>query len=405
VAITTLFATGYEDGVAPDATAGVKGGGLYDAIVNASGQLTSVTGGAQRSGTYALQNACLANTASYAYKTISSTKVVARRYVKFTSFPASNITVVCDVSDGTNHCIFEIRSTGVIGARCAAGTRQTGPTLLTGVWYCLEAQIDVSANPWTMDWRVDGVTQTQATGAVAASTLTRFLTGQYATSNQDAYTVTFDDEIVGSWTVAATDWYGGCLQGVALSPASDTAYNPDPVTHIRGGGASPAVISGSNTAWQYMDDVPLPTGTSPTSDRINQDTIAAGDYVAMANTASTAQLPLANCVRATLAYGGDSATTNKGSSVILDSAASETAVYGTSGTPADMSETTVFYKSVIVPPPAAGWSKTEIDALRWRIGYSNDVTPNPYWQALQLYVDYPYRSLVWQPAPPTVALM
>jgi hypothetical protein len=53
----------------------------------------------------------------------------------------------------------------------------------------------------------------------------------------------------------------------------------------------------------------------------------------------------------------------------------ETRVVRQDGTPSsvqagDMSETSLFVRGGIVAPPAAGWTLTELDALKARVGYS-----------------------------------
>ena len=52
----------------------------------------------------------------------------------------------------------------------------------------------------------------------------------------------------------------------------------------------------------------------------------------------------------------------------------------------DMSQVTLRYASTIVPPPAGTWTAGAVNALTARIGFSTDVTPNPYWDALMLEV-------------------
>ena len=51
-----------------------------------------------------------------------------------------------------------------------------------------------------------------------------------------------------------------------------------------------------------------------------------------------------------------------------------------------MSEATAFYKSAIIAPAAAAWTPSAVNGLRARIGYSSDVTGNPYWDSLLLEV-------------------
>ncbi|HLQ48826.1 MAG TPA: hypothetical protein VK233_07615, partial [Candidatus Dormibacteraeota bacterium] len=44
------------------------------------------------------------------------------------------------------------------------------------------------------------------------------------------------------------------------------------------------------------------------------------------------------------------------------------------------------YASVIVAPASVPWTQAAVNGLLGRIGFSTDVTPNPYWDALLLEV-------------------
>jgi hypothetical protein len=41
---------------------------------------------------------------------------------------------------------------------------------------------------------------------------------------------------------------------------------------------------------------------------------------------------------------------------------------------------------VILAPAAATWTPATVNGLKARVGYSTDVTPNPYWDGLLLEV-------------------
>jgi hypothetical protein len=77
---------------------------------------------------------------------------------------------------------------------------------------------------------------------------------------------------------------------------------------------------------------------------------------------------------------------DEGACIIKRSDDTEIAIWGSPAARADYSESSMFYKSAIITPPAGGWTQAEINALRARIGYSNDVSPVPYWENLLIEV-------------------
>ncbi len=389
--VAPVYNTGFEHGVAS-----VNGGGLADGLQGVVGTNVDIVTGNARTGTYSLLTAPSATAAGQWRKTLATPNIVVGRfYIKVTVLPGAGTTGVGaelnTVTTGLQPRIRLKELSGTVYFQVAIGSTaigSDGPTITVGVWYRVDWLVDVSTATWNLLCRIDGGTEFGGTSVQAsADTVNSFRLGQGGTTGP-AFTAYYDDVIV-SQTLA--DYPIGPGEGRAIWPIADGTHNPATPDCIRGGGASPALISGSNVAWQYMDDSPFPSGTSPTTDRINQDTATGAHpthYVEMTfSQMAGANRLRVNGVEGLLAYGGDSATTNKGSTVVIDRAGTETAVYGTSATPADMSETSVFYKSAKITMPGAGWNLQEVNALKMRIGYSNDVSPNPYWQALMLEID------------------
>ena len=63
-------------------------------------------------------------------------------------------------------------------------------TIVAGQWYTVDLDINTSANPWVVNWRLDGVAQTAYTCAVAASDIIGCAFGWNANATAD---VVFDD--------------------------------------------------------------------------------------------------------------------------------------------------------------------------------------------------------------------
>jgi hypothetical protein len=49
--------------------------------------------------------------------------------------------------------------------------------------------------------------------------------------------------------------------------------------------------------------------------------------------------------------------------------------------------TTLVYKSAMVTPAASAWTTSALNGLVARVGFSTDVNPVPFWDALQLEYD------------------
>jgi len=252
----------------------------------------------------------------------------------------------------------------------------SGVTVVANTWYRVDMKVDVSANPKLYDWQIDGVAQTQISKAEVATILS---TLGFGTDIAQTLTCYYEDAFI---SVTASDYPIGAGEIKSLSPDADGTHSPATPDCIRGGGVSPALINGGNTAFQYMDDVPFPTGASPTTDRINQDITTGHTTHYVEVTFPDIAETVINGVQGELAYGGDSTTANNGATLAVRSDATEITIFA-----GDMSETSVFYKSAIVTAPGGGWTQAEVNALKMRLGKSSDITPNPFWQALMFEYD------------------
>jgi hypothetical protein len=375
---TPVYTTGFGHGVVS-----VNGGGLFSQI---SGTPTVVTSPARASGR-SLQVVASGAVARARTKTLGTPTVgVFRVYVLLDSLPAADAKVIhVNATTGNYPTLWFKQSTGTWAARWADGDAlvDSGITVTANQWYRWDAKVDVSANPKLYDWQIEGTPQTQISKAETATTL---IACGFGTDLAQTFTCYYTDVFI---SVTAGDYPIGAAETHFLSPDGDGTHSPATPDCIRGGGASPALISGSNLAYQYMDDVPFPSGAAPTTDRIYQDiaTSHANHYVEM-TIADIVGSPTINGVMALLAYGGTSSTANNGGTSVIRSDATEIGVNGTIAAPADMSETNVFYKIVIVTAPGGGWTPSEVNALKFRIGGSTDINPLPTWQALGIEADY-----------------
>ena len=72
---------------------------------------------------------------------------------------------------------------------------------------------------------------------------------------------------------------------------------------------------------------------------------------------------------------------NNGKTSVFDGS-NETVVYSGS-----MNTTSLSYKAAVIGPTGGSWTRSELNGLAARVGYSSDTSPMPYWNALMVEVD------------------
>ena len=363
---TLIYDTGFEFGVA---TLTTNGGGIADAV---SGTL-SIQSTTKRSGSYALKiNPSAA--AGYWRKTIASSSViVCRFYINYTTFPSSNIALVrFGLASGGPWYIY-IDSSKVLHAYYSGAANVTGATLSnTGQWYRIEVKLDVSGATHKFDWRVDGTDQSQATQAASATTCNSIGHGDSATGTYEAY---FDDLAV---SATSGDYPIGVGAVEGLVPTSDGTHNAG--TNVMEDASGNDINGSSVYAYAQVDEVPMSESTT----YVKQSATGTSNYVEV-NFADTSNSTIQG-VTAILAYKSAGTSANEGATTIIGDTTDT--LYGDPTTRADYSESSVFYKSIIVTPPGGGWTQAKVNALKSRMGYSNDVSPVPYWCNLMIEVAY-----------------
>ena len=289
-----------------------------------------------------------------------------RLYLRLASLPAADVAELLSVDAAAGN---DLR----IGYR-ASGSRLTirfGNAAVTaasssvnaGTWYRLGLRLTADTNPRTADWQIDGVPQTSISSVGAASVVNTLRFG--STVNADAYTANYDDVVI---SATAGDYPLGAGSVVALRPnGMGTSVTPGSFLHEDGSAID------ANT-YIRLDDDPLSTAT----DYVRQATIGPGDYVEL-TLADTAAACIAG-VSAIVAYHAAGTPVDNGKASIFDGATERIVFSG------DMSQTALQYASVSVAPAAGSWTTSAVNALQARIGYSSDVTPNPYWDAVMLEV-------------------
>lgn len=359
-AVTAVFLTGIDQGVASSTLRGV--------FTTITGAGVSADAATPRYGAYSLRTAP-ANAAAYASATLSGTgnTAVVRFAVRLASLPAATVNLFAVVpSAGSSGFLVYNAATGRLGVRWGTGAIvDSGVAPAAGTWYVIDLRA-VTTNPRTLNWRVDGADQAQASLAATAANVSSIGFGTTATNV--TYTANFDD-IIASRTSADYPIGNGKVlslvpdgMGTHLNPAQ---FQNDDNTAIN-----------ANT-WNRVDEVPQ----NSTADYIKQITIGTTSYIELTFPDTTETC--INAVGAVVAYHSSAAAGNNGRTYIR-SGATQTTVYSGS-----MGVTALTYRSVMVLSGAGAWTPALLNALVARVGYSSDVTPFPYWDALLLAYDVP----------------
>jgi hypothetical protein len=385
---TPIWLTGFEYGVATPVT---NGSGIADWVDGTP----TIQDTIKRSGSYALKIDPTAATEAIS-KNISGTPtiVVGRFYFYFGTLPSATIDRIFSVDTTAYyiHCAFGYdQSVNKLYANIgSSGDTYWATTLAVDTWYRVDFRANCSGTTWTMDWQVNGVAQTQVSIFVGAA-------DTFATTNvgvQDTGTcVLYFDDIVMSATTG--DYPIGAGQVDALLPTSDGTHNNS--ANVMEDASGNDIDGATYFAYQQVDEVPM----SETTTRIQQSTAGTTKYVEIQFADQASAYTAYHGVIGILAYMSASTATNQGGCVVRDNTGTETPIWGNSAARADYSESSMYYKSAIVTVPAGGWTQAEINALRARMGYSNDVSPVPYWCNLLLEVAHSgVEVVVGQPVAP-----
>ena len=353
-----IVVTGFEHGLAT-ATAKLPFSAVAGSSVSADNALA-------RTGTYSLRVADTGSGANNASLALGTDTAVVRLYLRLPSLPATDVTELfkLDAAAGNDPRVGYQASSDRFTFRFAnAAVTLSTSTVAPNTWYRFDLRFVASTNPRTADWQVDGVAQTSISATGNATTINALRLG--STVSADALTANYDDVI-------------------ASDTAADYPLGPGTVLPIRPSGLG----TGNNVGSFQNDDGSTIDGStagrlaeSPMDDAttyVRQQTIGTGDYVEL-------QLDdvAATCVTgvsALLAYHAAGSAADRGTASLYDGSTQRVIYDG------DMSQAAIRYAATMVSPAASAWTVSAVNGLKARIGYSSDVTPNPYWDSLLLEV-------------------
>jgi hypothetical protein len=284
--VATLVAcTGFGFGTTAGWATGNAGNKIFDAVVGTP----TITTSTPRTGTYCLEISASAATEGVRWTTdtlgTSKTHLVMVGYVYFpTSLPGADFDLMQLQCVGPNYIVVFRASDSKICVGIPGGSLTAGPVVTTNTWYRIDVHMDLSANPHTIDWRIDGTVQAQFSNASAADTVAAADLGP--TLAAQTGTIRCAD-----WAVSVTsgDYPLGGTKVVLLKP--DTGGSLDVATINTAewntfAGATPTLSAwNATTALGAIDEIPVGLGAS--ADGFCRITGTDADYVGIPMTTYT----------------------------------------------------------------------------------------------------------------------
>ena len=356
-----VWMTGFEHGVGSDQLDGVFDQIEHDVTIDSS---------VVRSGAY---SARLPHDGKLKLKdSLSPTSTLVLRFaLRFSALPTSDGELL-EVHSGGDHArLGYIRGLNSLYVRWNSNVYATS-TVVAGTWYVIDMRISLAADPRTIEWRIDGVSQPVATRSQSSGTISEI---EWINKPDNAL-LNLDDMIV-SYTAGEYPIGNGKILG--LRPDGMGTSNPLGVLKENGIGDL-----GANT-YQLLDDVPM-TSTADYVNQIDKNTSAYGE-VTFQDTSET-------CVRAVMGIVGQGEQDDDnvhGKTVSRDGSVERVVFDGSVGKKLE-------HRWAMVTPAAATWTTAAVNGLRMRFGYSNNAKlgedkKNPRWQSLfyeyAVHLDFP----------------
>lgn len=383
MAPTPLYLNGFENRVF--AVGGITADGLWGAAT-----LTGITPSADtvHRGSGALSMKCAVpgggatSQASMQANISAQTKLAYRFYFRKSGDPSQTNSYIALVSPaGSTFFLLLHRTDGALQLLSTGGTSPTNggvsSVLNNDQWYLIDVTVDVSTTSYVARLFIDG---TQVSGdatitGAAAGSLTRVNIGKVQSgTNTTAFDLFFDDFIIGT-AADLTDTFGATDGIVALLPDGDGTHSPSPPTAGRFKDVGGTDISGSNPAWDNVDSGDL----TQTAERISQPVAAASEYleITMGTATLSASAPVAVQGEVGLNTDGTNAFTAKSS---VYNGSTENVIFNGDWS---IAAGTKVYKRALVTVA----NQSELDGLKWRIGFGSSQPATPYWEALMVEVD------------------
>lgn len=332
-------------------------------------------------------------TAGAAYlqvKLNSQTKAVARFAITFNTLPSADTRLAAFIPAAGSFCALGFRASDAkLLGRFGTGAPVTSAvSVTTGVRYVVDILADVSSGTRSVSVQVTdsstGITTDlgSQTTAVAASTIPSFRFGSSVSTETITGDIQYDDLVL---TETDTDYPLGDGEVLAFSPARDGTHSV--VSGHFKINNSTNITGAETTLFQNVDDSDL----TSTTDRLTQNTTGTSEYLELRPPADIVETRTPQAVNVVAALRNESQTTaNNISLKVLSGANTDNFING-----ASLASTAHIYfsKCYAAPPGGGAWSKSAIEALLFRYGFSSDPSPVPALHGLMLEVAYPAAAV------------
>lgn len=309
------------------------------------------------------------------YLYIASAPIASGVVTGFTAPAIGTLGLAYKTTDSKWYAAFDDGTTVTYGA--------TGVTLATGAQIRIDIKANVSANPWLIDVSADGVALGQASFVHAAGSLVYYHCGAGLFRAVNTFDLFHDDLIL---STTAGDYPIGAGYVLSYIPDADGTHNVAGADDFERTFTGTDIINGVTTAWQLVDERPLPTTEVDFINIIAPPNST--DYVEITYEDS-AETSAPRAVEALITYHSATGAGNNNLQVTLrDSGGGTTAdiFNGNAKSGATISYNRAHFSTI--PGTASAWTTVAFNALRSRI-LSSDAAPDVYLDALMLEAEFP----------------
>lgn len=192
--------------------------------------------------------------------------LIVRFRLRFTTLPSVSGFNILHLGSNTGTGVF-LGASNTITSSANGSTGSGGIVVVSGVVYAIDVKIDKRTNPWTADVQVNGVPCSQATSGVAGSTSAeQILIGtQQGFGTAITADILFDDVLI---STTEADYPIGPGFVDPFVPTADGTHNIAGVGDFERGNTAVDILNATTTAFQLIDDVPMPSGTVDEADNI-----------------------------------------------------------------------------------------------------------------------------------------
>ena len=316
-----------------------------------------------------------------------------RHYLYFDAVSqATDVTLVLGTVAVANNFVLVLKTTNVIEASFGSGVAaSSSAAIAANEWIGVECQVDMSANPHTIKWRMwrastGWVSQSGGTRATSADTFTAYKFGQVSGGPTSSWNMYADDSVgfLGTTTdeqYSASTSKGGSV--VRLLPTADLAHSFTLGDFKDNSGSN--IATSSTTVYQLVDD----SDQTSLSDYVQQAVSHTGAYVQCSFAdLSTGGTPRVVGVVST--HHSSGANANEMHLRVSDDGTNWTNVWGDwSTTGKDISDTSAHYltKCLASKPSSGSWTASAVNGMRFQWGNSDDIADVPYIDGISLEVD------------------